>query len=283
MSTPKFEDSLSLKVSFRPRGNVPPSSLARQQLQSRLVHQQSELAILERTIDYELRNIAIITNGIPQLQTNKQNISTALTISRQGLNAITTNKETMKRMAYCSGDITMGHKSTHSNNANDLIEAASLEQLQYLEQQKDKLEINISQSASSLSTLESELHGMHVTLAVSRTSLNSYLKRSEETLYMIQELRSQLSPVKRVPSEIWHEIFRICIEPAAIKERQAQLIIITHVCREWRAIVLRSSGLGFLPYRHRTRVVVSHKTGTAQIVSSVAMLCGALTAFLFLY
>lgn len=180
-------------------------------------------------------------------------------------------------MVRCAEDITDPQPAS-SNKANNLIEAASSEQLQYLEQQKDKLELNISQFVASLSTLKSDLYGMRVTLAFSQTSLGSYIKRREETLCMIQELRSQLSPVRRMPNEIWHEIFRICIEPASVEGKQAQLLIITHVCRDWRETTLQSSGLGFLPYRHRTRAVVSRRKGTSQIALGVAILCVALAA-----
>ena len=188
----------------------------------------------------EHANIATLLESIPEAEIDVIKLRTALDGYRANLKAIEAGEKRIDIINAQPSPTSRPNYSHAGATADSLIKAAFTKERQHLGNYKDDLELVVSQLASSLSSSMQELHGMRVNLAVAENVFDAYDNRRKQLRAMLKELKNQLSPVKRIPDEIWHQIFRLCCEGSTHGKTALDL---SHVCAGWRAIALDSPHL----------------------------------------
>ncbi|KAG8831653.1 hypothetical protein FRC17_002797 [Serendipita sp. 399] len=102
----------------------------------------------------------------------------------------------------------------------------------------DKLEITIG-------NLEEELRCTHHTKAVALETLQAAKNHRADIQGLVDNIRSCFRAIKKVPTEVWAEIFRLRVEEdnrhflaEDCLERKSTALTLSHVCQPWRRIAL---------------------------------------------
>lgn len=120
-----------------------------------------------------------------------------------------------------------------------------------IDDQIDQLQKEIRSIQDKVRELELELKGWQRSHRLSTTTFQNLMENKEKMEEDMKEGRGLLSPIPRVPSEVWVDIFGRCVqlemEEYALGDSMVPLrssaFILSQVCHDWRNMVLQERNL----------------------------------------
>ncbi|KIM22048.1 hypothetical protein M408DRAFT_294024 [Serendipita vermifera MAFF 305830] len=230
-----------LSITLKPL--TPPGGMGRMRLLKIQAAQVLYLKIINERVASDKADIATseaaITNieqGIEQAQAALSTYKANLEAVQNGIKRVSELVETKEIEEEAAPEL--GYRNL-LRRLNTLSSSGSSRELQLLINQKEDLEALILKIGSTVTSLKQDLHDWQIGLALSQRLLETHLAPVLGTQETLKSINDILSPIRRIPAEIWGHIFQLASDASRLASGKSSLpMVVSQVCSRWRAIAL---------------------------------------------
>lgn len=103
----------------------------------------------------------------------------------------------------------------------------------------------LAQDCATLQLIDEDIEECRMRIARAHAQMRLLERQRDAVQRRLSIHRARLSPVRAVPDQVLQEIFQHCLpdDPYAVPNTRSAPLVLTHVCRRWRAVVQSTSEL----------------------------------------
>ncbi|KAG8820593.1 hypothetical protein FRC17_010107 [Serendipita sp. 399] len=167
-------------------------------------------------------------------------------------------------------EVDMDDEADSSRLYDDFVDSISCyisQSNEIFQSQQELLQSNTRQLQDRIHTMEAEVKGWRSSHELVTASLEHLISTRKTLQEQIRSARQILHPIRRVPSEIWIEVFRcvvsiqldVYLQSNSNIPMQSPPYTLSHVCRSWRQIVMEEKSLWGIVVAHPCKIWSSNK------------------------
>ncbi|KAG8213789.1 hypothetical protein J3R82DRAFT_10501 [Butyriboletus roseoflavus] len=103
----------------------------------------------------------------------------------------------------------------------------------------------LAQDCATLQLIDEDIEECRMRIARANAQMHLLARQRDAVQRRLFIHRARLSPMRAVPDQVLQEIFQHCLpdDPYAVPDTHSAPLVLTHVCRRWRAVVQSTSEL----------------------------------------
>lgn len=224
------------------RSNLLPSSKEAELLHNLRAQKSTELALIDEKMSRDQQTVASADAAIGKLEKSLTKAREMLRVYEEHASQI---KGTLRTLSF---------SSTRTNVQSDAPEPCkelSLLLGQEIPEREKKLRTEIQEIAVfcdrlkiTITNLAEELRCQNHTRAVALETIAARKNHRGEIQALVENIQSCFRPIKKIPSEVWAEVFRLRVEDddqlflaSGSEDRRSTAFTLSHVCQPWRKVV----------------------------------------------